>query len=157
MSEAIALSTSRMSGADLRAIAVYLKDQPGGTQSAGATAAPDDKAMKAGAAIYADQCAACHKPDGNGIPTLFPALKGSAIVQQLDSITLTRVVLRGARSASTDKAPTAPAMPAFGWLLTDEQAADVITYVRNAWGNAAPPLSADEVRKARDAFIQRTD
>lgn len=165
MSEVIT-STSRMTDADLRAIAVYLKDQPGGTQTVGArsapnaeiaTAAPDDKIMKVGAAIYADQCSACHTPDGSGIPTLFPALKGSSAVQQLDATTLIRVVLRGARSASTDKSPTASAMPAFGWLLTDRQAADVITYIRNAWGNNAPPVSADEVRKARAALVRRTD
>jgi mono/diheme cytochrome c family protein len=163
MSEVIS-STSRMSDADLRAMAVYLKDQPGGTQTVGARTAPDDitatpadKIMKAGAAIYADQCSACHTPDGSGIPALFPALKASALVQQLDPTTLMRVVLRGARSASTDKSPTAPAMPAFGWLLTDQQAADVISYIRNAWGNNAPPVSADEVRKARAALVQRTD
>jgi mono/diheme cytochrome c family protein len=78
-------------------------------------------------------------------------------VQQLNPTTLMRVVLRGARSTATDKAPTAPAMPAFGWLFTDEEAADVISYIRNAWGNAAPPVSADELRKARDALVQRTD
>jgi mono/diheme cytochrome c family protein len=164
MSEVIALSTSRMNDSDLRAIAVYLKDQPGGTQTVGAraasddkTAAPDDKIMKAGAAIYADQCSACHKPDGSGISALFPTLKGSALVQQLDPTTLMRVVLRGTRSAATDKAPTAPAMPAFGWLLTDEQAANVISYIRNAWDNHAPPVSADEVGKARAALVQRAD
>jgi mono/diheme cytochrome c family protein len=156
MSEVIA-STSRMRDADLRAIAIYLKDQKGDAQTAGVTTAPDDKMMKAGAAIYRDQCSACHTPNGSGAPALFPALRGSALVQQLNPATLMRVVLRGARSAVTDEAPTAPAMPAFGWLLTDEEAADVISYIRNAWGNAAPPVSAEEVRKARDALVQRTD
>jgi hypothetical protein len=56
MSEVIALSTSRMRDSDLRAIAIYLKDQKGDAQTADATATPDDKTMKAGAAIYADQC-----------------------------------------------------------------------------------------------------
>jgi mono/diheme cytochrome c family protein len=156
MSEVIA-STSRMSDADLRAIAIYLKDQKGDAQTLGATAAPDDKTMKVGAAIYADQCSACHTPNGSGAAALFPALRGSALVQQSNPATLMRVVLRGSRSAATDKAPTAPAMPAFGWLFTDTEAANVITYIRNAWGNAAPPVSAEEVRKAREALIQRTD
>jgi mono/diheme cytochrome c family protein len=43
-----------------------------------------------------------------------------------------RVVLRGARSAATAKAPTAPAMPSYGWQLTDEQVAAVVSYVRNS-------------------------
>ncbi len=156
MSEVIA-STSRMRDDDLRAIAIYLKDQKSDAQTAGATTAPDDKTMKAGAAIYADQCSACHTPNGSGAPALFPALRGSALVQQLNPSTLIRVVLRGARSTATDKAPTAPAMPAFGWLFTDEETANVISYIRNSWGNAAPAVSANDVRKARDALVEQTD
>jgi mono/diheme cytochrome c family protein len=43
-------------------------------------------------------------------------------------------------------------MPSFGWLLTDEQVAAVTTFIRQAWGNSAPPVTADEVRRARQAF-----
>lgn len=88
---------------------------------------------------------------------MFPALKGSPSVQSVDPSSLLRVVLRGARSAATDHAPTAPAMPSFGWLLTDEQVAAVVTYVRNAWGNRAPAVDAGLVSKTRHALIQRSD
>jgi mono/diheme cytochrome c family protein len=40
-------------------------------------------------------------------------------------------------------------MPAFSWRLSDEQAADVITYIRNSWGNAAPAVSASEASRQR--------
>jgi mono/diheme cytochrome c family protein len=50
---------------------------------------------------------------------------------------------------ATDAAPTAAAMPAFGWKLSDEQVASVVTYIRNAWGNAAPAVTPAEVAKAR--------
>ena len=45
--------------------------------------------------------------------------------------------------------PTPLAMPAFAWKLDDRQIAAVATYVRNAWGNAASPVSASDVGKLR--------
>jgi mono/diheme cytochrome c family protein len=158
MSETIALSTSRMTDADLHAIGVYLKDQPGqGDKEEKAEKAPDANMMKLGGRIYADECSACHASNGQGAPGLFPALAGSAAVQQVDATSLTRVTLRGARSSGTDRAPTAPAMPAFGWLLSDDEVAAVLTYVRNSWGNAAPPLTASDVSKLRRDVAQRPD
>lgn len=54
-----------------------------------------------------------------------------------------------ARSAATDAEPTAPAMPPFGWRLNDTQVADVLTCVRNSWGNAAPAVAPTTVRSLR--------
>ena len=113
--------------------------------------------MKAGAAIYADQCSGCHTANGKGTPGLFTALHGSALVQQTDPTSLMHVVLRGSRSIATDKAPTAAAMPEFGWLLNDDEVAAVLTYIRNSWGNAAPPVTAAEVASARRALAARAD
>jgi mono/diheme cytochrome c family protein len=45
--------------------------------------------------------------------------------------------------------PTSAAMPEFGWKLTDQQMADVSTYVRNSWGNSAPEVTADQAAAAR--------
>jgi mono/diheme cytochrome c family protein len=155
MSETLNLSTSHMSDDDLAAIATYLKDQPG--KQAGAPPAPDQATFKAGAQIYADECSGCHTSSGRGIAGMFPSLAGSAAVQQDDPTSLLHVVLRGARSVGTDKAPTAPAMPSFDWLLSDDQVAAVVTYIRNAWGNAAPAVSASEVGKTRQALVERSD
>jgi mono/diheme cytochrome c family protein len=155
MSETLNLSTSHMRDDDLKAIAVYLKDQPGKNEKPNAT--PDQSVMKVGAQIYADECSGCHKPDGSGIAALFPALKGSPAVQQTDPTSLLRVVLRGAEAAGTDKAPTASSMPQFSWILTDDQVAAVVTYIRNTWGNSAPPVRAGDVHKARQAFAERSD
>jgi mono/diheme cytochrome c family protein len=155
MSDTLHLSTSHMGDDDLKAIAVYLKDVPG--QQETAPPAPDPKAMTAGAQIYADECAGCHTSTGKGIAGLFPALSGSPAVQQSDPTSLLHVVLRGARSAGTEKAPTAPAMPAFAWVLNDDQVAAVVTYIRNAWGNAAPPVNSRTVSKTREALVERSD
>jgi mono/diheme cytochrome c family protein len=157
MSETLNLSTSHMTETDLRAIAVYLKDQTGTEQNQREPAAPDQAVMKSGEKIYADECSGCHTPNGQGVAGLFPSLARSPVVQQLDPTTLMHVVLRGARSVGTAKAPTAAAMPEFGWLLKDEQVAAVLTYIRNSWKNAAPSVSASEVRKARNSFVERAD
>lgn len=111
--------------------------------------------MQAGRAIYSDQCAACHTMDGTGIARLLPTLHGSPFVQQQKPDSLLRVVLDGTRAVSTELAPTAPAMPALGWKLSDDQVASVVTYIRNAWGNAAPAVSADDVKRAREDAANR--
>jgi mono/diheme cytochrome c family protein len=149
MAEVVTNSTSQMTMADLRAIAVYLKDLPASGESPAAREAPDDRVMRAGKAAYIDQCAACHVSTGSGVAQLFPTLKGSPTVQSADPTSLIRVVLEGAQSVATDGAPTGPAMPAFGWKLSDDEIAAILTYVRNSWGNAAPSVSADDVKKLR--------
>ncbi len=153
MAEVVTNSTSKLQPSDLRAIAVYLKDQPAPTVTI-TTAAADTPAMQAGAALYVDNCAACHTTGGGGVPHLFPSLRGAASVQSSDPASLMRVVLTGTRAAATDPAPTGPAMPAFGWKLTDEQVASVTTYIRNAWGNAAAPVAVSDVRAARGRLGQ---
>jgi hypothetical protein len=92
-----------------------------------------------------------------GTDGLFPTLKGSALVQSLDPASVLHVVLRGARSVATDPAPTAAAMPSFGWTLTDFEVAAVSTYVRNAWGNRAPPVDTATVTKTRRTLEERAD
>jgi mono/diheme cytochrome c family protein len=156
MAEVVQYSTSHLPAQELHAIAVYLKDPP---QPAAAVSvqplAATDPVMQAGQAIYADNCASCHTFSGEGIAHLFPALKGSAGVQSAEPATLLRVVLTGAQAADTDAAPTGPAMPPLGWKLSDAQVAAVITYIRNAWGNAAGAVSADQAGKARQKLSQR--
>ncbi len=154
MAEEVGLSSSRMSDEELRAIAVYLKAQPG-QDDAGAPVPPGTPAMQAGAAIYADSCASCHRSNGSGVTGLFPTLAGAPVVQQLDPTSLIRVVLQGARSAATPGAPTGAAMPSYAWRLDDAQVAAVLTYIRNAWGNQAPAVEAGAVGESRRAFTEQ--
>jgi mono/diheme cytochrome c family protein len=150
MSEVVVDSTSHLHDDDLRAIATYLKSLPGQNQTP-KPVSDTETAMRAGKAIFTDECAACHDSSGTGIAKMFPALKDSPAVQSDDPRNLIRIVLHGARSVATDSAPTAPAMPAFDWKLSDDQIAAAVTYVRNSWGNAAEAVSADEVKKLRTA------
>ena len=153
MAEAVSHSTSRMADDDILAIATYLKDSgEGGSAVKPDPVAANNDAMRAGAAIYKDSCAACHRDSGEGEIHLFPRLAGSALVQSDDPTTLARVVLHGTRAVSTSSAPTAPAMPAFDWRLGDAQVAAVLTYVRNSWGNAAAAVSTSAVASQRESL-----
>jgi len=154
MADVVTHSSSKMTDADLHAVAAYLKDQPAPREKSPQPVAVSDPAMKSDAAIYTDECSACHAPTGKGIAKLFPTLAGSASVQSTDPTSLIRVVLAGAQSVATVSAPTAPSMPAFGQTLDDDEAAAVLTYIRNAWGNAATPVSADEVAKHRGSLAK---
>ena len=145
MAEVITNSTAEMTKADLHAIAVYLKERGAAGEAAPAAVPEGDPQMQAGAAIYRDTCMACHTGSGAGVNAIFPKLAGSQIVQQADPTTLVRVVVQGSRSASTPRAPTGPGMPSLGWRLSDAQVANVVTYIRNAWGNRAERVSAGDV------------
>jgi mono/diheme cytochrome c family protein len=149
MAEEVGDSSSKMNEADLQAIAVYLKDLPADTRTIGKPLSPKDPVMVAGAAIYSDLCAACHKLDGSGVPYLIPNLAGSAAVAAREPTTLVRVVLEGANTVATDQEPTGPQMPAYAWQLTDAQVAAVGTYIRNSWGHASPSVSEGDVSSAR--------
>jgi mono/diheme cytochrome c family protein len=149
MGEVVEVSTSHMTDGDLRAIAVYLKERGAAASQAVTPVSASDSRMTSGQALYVDHCAACHVRDGTGVEQLFPRLAGAQTVQQADPTSVVRVIIAGARSAATDAAPTGPAMPSFGWTLSDAQVADLATYIRNAWGNAAPAVSAGDVAGVR--------
>jgi mono/diheme cytochrome c family protein len=157
MADVVQKSSSSMIDADLRAVATYLKEQPTPKEQSVQPVAASDPAMKAGAAIYADECSACHTLSGKGIPNLFPALAGSPATQSTDPTSQIRVVLAGTQSVATARAPTAPSMPSFGWVLDDREAAAVLTYIRNSWGNAAPAVTTDEVAKRRGELAKGND
>jgi mono/diheme cytochrome c family protein len=149
MGEEVVHSSSHMTDDDLQAIALYLLSlKPDARQSPRALAATDPR-MTAGQAIYKDNCAACHTDGGSGAPRFFPRLAGSPSVQSDDATTLVRTVLFGSKATATAGAPTGPGMPNFAWRLSDAQAAAVVTYIRNAWGNAAAPVSPHQVQTIR--------
>lgn len=147
MARVVALSTSKMSDADLAAVATYLKSRPAAANPP--TPRIDISLMRQGQAIYVDNCSGCHKVNGAGVPRFFPPLSGNTNVQSSNPTTLAHIVLTGTIMPATATRLTQFAMPAFAWKLNDQQIAAVVTYVRNSWGNAAPPVSADQVGNLR--------
>jgi mono/diheme cytochrome c family protein len=147
MAEAVENSTAGMSDADLRAMAVYLKDLPP-SRGNGGGATGVERQMRVGRALYDINCAACHDRNGKG-SALFPSLAGNPNVTQGRADTVVRMVLAGSKAVATPAAPTGPAMPSLAWKLSNAQAADILTYVRNNWGNHAPAVSAETVGRLR--------
>ncbi|WP_426114393.1 c-type cytochrome [Pseudomonas sp. DSP3-2-2] len=149
MAEEVEHSSQHWKDEDLMAVAVFLKDGSKPADPPKALAATDS-AMVAGKAIYADRCSACHVGNGEGAENLFPKLAMAPLVNGADASSMIRVVLAGSRAGATDAAPTAPAMPSLGWALSDDNVANVLTYVRNSWGNAAPAVSSADVKTVRE-------
>jgi mono/diheme cytochrome c family protein len=150
MSEVVVNSTSKMSDADVRAIAVYLKALPAGVPEPPVTP-PSPAQMAEGRKLYNGACIACHEEDGSGAPRIYPPLPGNANLQSADATSTLRVILDGAETVTTPRAPNKGSMPGYAAKMTDQEIADVTNYIRNAWGNEAPLVTADEVAKARRA------
>lgn len=101
-----------------------------------------------GAALYSNTCAACHQADGKGLPGAFPPLAGSAIVNDADPGQLIRIILQG-----YDARPEYGVMAPFADVLGDEEIAAIATHERSSWGNQAPAVTAEEVKKIREYIL----
>ena len=101
-----------------------------------------------GKTTYEQICAACHMPDGSGAGQMQPALVGSAVVKG-NAAQLIRVVLKGpAAVLPADRRKYGNVMPALS-MLTDEQIANVLTYVRQNFGAGAAPITSTQVAAQR--------
>jgi len=148
MAEVVLHSTSVMSDADVRAIAVYLKDLPAGAPEP-AVIPPPPQDMTAGKTIYDRACIACHEADGSGAPRIYPPLPATPTCKSADPSSTLRIILDGAQTVTTPRAPNAGSMPAYAKQLSDQEIADVANYIRNSWGNVAPRVTPAEVKRAR--------
>jgi mono/diheme cytochrome c family protein len=130
-----------------------------GAGSGGAAAAPDP--MVLGKRLFTQNCAVCHQQTGLGVPGQFPPLAGSEWVLAQDwhgDNHIVNIVLHGFQGAVTVKGEQFNnVMAPWGKVLKDEQIAAVLTYVRNEWGNKAPPISKDFVSKIREQTKDRTE
>jgi mono/diheme cytochrome c family protein len=129
-------STSRMSDADLAAMATYLKDIPANSTLRRGKPAPDPTRV-AGATLYMDHCGGCHQAGGRGLPGVFPPLAGNGVVLASDPANILKVLLEGVPTQGKYIQ-----MPGFAGLLSDQQIADLTNYVRTSWGNGAAANSS---------------
>ncbi|WP_083654973.1 cytochrome c [Burkholderia sp. SRS-W-2-2016] len=159
MHDVVVNSTQHMSDVDLNAIAVYLLSLKPATPGApapvyDATAAKQLHAGQTttpGALEFLNNCAACHRSDGKGYAGVFPTLALSSTVNAQNPASLIHIVLRGSSMPATKGAPTVFTMPDFASRLTDQQVADVVTFIRSSWGNRGSAVSAATVSKIRAA------
>jgi mono/diheme cytochrome c family protein len=150
MQEAVHTSLSKMTTADLRDIAVYLKDQPPIEKPEIPTKAYWAANRQAdGKLVYENNCSGCHQGNGQGIQGTVPALANDGAVTAAEPYNVIMALLEGFAPHGSWGA-----MASFANTLNDDQIADVTNYVRTAWGNTAPanatPWGVSSWRKTAD-------
>jgi len=111
------------------------------------TAKTLEERIAAGKVIFGQNCAACHQPTGLGIPDVFPPLAGSdfLMADKARSIRIVKKGLQGEVVVNGKKYNNV--MPAMS--LSEEEIANVLSFVRNSWGNKGEAVTPDEVRKEK--------
>jgi mono/diheme cytochrome c family protein len=107
----------------------------------GAWAQGSGELKKPGQEVFEQNCAQCHRANGEGLPATFPALNKNPFVLG-DPQPVIATVLNG-RKGSLGRMP--------GWKdkLDDQQVAAVVTYIRQAWSNRAPAVTPAMVAAAK--------
>lgn len=105
--------------------------------------------MELGARLYLDNCNACHFNTGKGADGVFPELVGNSAVLADEQGGFLDVILNGAEVPSTETRPSRLRMPGFRDRLSDDEVAELATFVRQAWGNDASPIAASAVSEVR--------
>lgn len=159
MAEVVLHSTQYMSPADLRAMAVYLKalphsdnlapDLPSAARGPRAAALATSSSARAGAQLYENHCAQCHGDKGQGVAGAYPALAGNRALSMPATTNLVQIVLYGGYAPATAGNPRPYGMPPFMLVLSDSEIANLLTYLRSAWGHQAGEVSALDVNRAR--------
>lgn len=101
-----------------------------------------------------NNCVACHQSNGEGVAGQFPPLVGASWLLD-DKATPVRILLNGLGGPIEVRGETYNAnMPAFGARFSDQEIAAVLTYVRQAWSNDAPPIGSEFVNAVRQQTIR---
>jgi mono/diheme cytochrome c family protein len=100
-----------------------------------------------GKIVYDQYCLACHQVDGSGVPMLAPKLAKTSFVLG-DKSRLITIVLKGLKDTEVDGETFDNPMPPFDYL-TDDEVANVLTYVRNNFTNTASAVKPEEVAPIR--------
>jgi mono/diheme cytochrome c family protein len=96
--------------------------------------AAEERAAR-GETVYVRECARCHMVDGSGVSGVYPNLAGNPIVTLETPEPVIETVLEGRE-----------AMPGFGGTLPVQKLAEVMTYIRGAWGNDASPVTPAQAK-----------
>ena len=157
MAEVVRESLQYLTDDDVRAMAVYLKALPQAR-----SAPPQDRSaakmensaensefLRLGAGLYEKHCVECHKATGEGEPPGIPALAGNRAVAMSSTVNPIRTVLHGGYPPSTAGNPRPFGMPPFASVLSNQEVAAVVSYMRNAWGNQASVVSPAQVERYR--------
>ncbi len=153
MAEVVSRSLQHLSDSDIQAMVIYLKTLPQtDTAVPGAIDTSGEefsKSLQLGAKVYDKHCADCHGAQGQGHGLVYPPLAGNPTLTMSSSVNPIRIVLNGGYPPSTDGNPRPYGMPPFANTLTGTEVVAVVNYIRNTWGNHAPPIGPDAVNQER--------
>ncbi|MDF7673808.1 c-type cytochrome [Acetobacteraceae bacterium ESL0709] len=149
MGEAVEESLQYLTDSDIRAIITYIRSVPATLYQPPAALPASDPVIQHGKTIFETQCSACHVSNGTGVPNIIPAFARNPIINAQDPASLIQSVLIGAMGPQTAGNPTGAGMPRFDWNMPDGDIAAVLNYIRNSWGNAAPPVTPQAVAAMR--------
>jgi mono/diheme cytochrome c family protein len=136
----------------LKSLPALRQEQAFSYNPAVATALHAGNVSARGALDYVNNCAACHLTSGQGYADTFPALAGNRVVNAADPTSLIHIVLTGATIPSTSVAPTHFTMPPFAARLSDQEIADVVSFITSSWGNSGSQIDPAQVASLRAAL-----
>jgi len=118
------------------------------------------KKLSAGKKVFLANCSSCHKPNGVGEPGVYPPLAGSDWVST-DPALITNIILKGLKGEIKVNGETygTTGIVMNPIAISDRQIANVVTYVRQAWGNEADPIEIfeDDVASVREDYSEKQD
>lgn len=155
MAEVVHNSLQYLTDEDTKAMAVYLKSiaEPASPPPAGSKLPTTESSLliSLGKTVYDARCASCHGAQGEGRPPHWPPLANNQSIEMESAVNAIRMVLNGGYPPSTEGNPRPYGMPPFAGLLSDNEVAAVVSYIRTAWGNRGAPVSAREANELRSA------
>ena len=152
MAEVVFKGTQYLSAQDAQSVAVYLKSLKSKgdliTDPVAPKRAVASGELKSGARLYDKHCESCHGKQGEGLRGKYPALANNRNVVALHINNAVQAVLLGGIPPTTTGHPMPFGMPPYRAVLSDTEVADVLSYIRNSWGNQASAVSTFEVMQA---------
>ncbi|MEQ8510759.1 MAG: cytochrome c [Rhodospirillaceae bacterium] len=157
MDEVIINSTQYLSDEDLDGMATYLASLSPAhddgeyvyDESTVALLRSPERRSTPGAMLYMQNCESCHVDTGKGYPPYLPPLAGNPPVMDPDPASLINIVLNGSSRLIVDGTPDAYRMPGYRTSLNDQQIADIVSFMREGWGNNASAVTAEQVSTLR--------
>jgi mono/diheme cytochrome c family protein len=101
-----------------------------------------------GTSLYTQNCSACHGASGAGVPGAFPPLVKDPVVSAANPTDQIHIVLKGLHGKAIGGTSYSSQMPAFP-QLSDNDVAAIIDHERTSWGNNAPIVTPEQVKRAR--------
>jgi nitrite reductase (NO-forming) len=127
--------------ASLESVSIAAQSNAAGTLS-------KDQQIAAGAALFKGTCSTCHQEAGQGLAGVFPPLANSDFLKP-DPRRAIEVVLNGLSGPVTVNGSTYDSVMPPMSQLTDDEVANILTFVTNSWGNTSPGVTKEQVRVTR--------